>query len=103
MVRWTLPILAFVGFAVAAYGVVAERPDVAFEAFAPLILPAATAAVVIYLLRGDLGAPGGVWEVDQQGYPVRFIAKRPPPDLAADRGVTHAAFIQSVRSRTPRD
>lgn len=41
----------------------------------------------------------GVYEVDEEGRAVRLIAKRLPRELRGDRGVTLAAFRESVDAR----
>lgn len=43
--------------------------------------------------------PSGLWAVDEEGWPVRFIARKPPPELRRDRGFDREAFVRSVRSQ----
>ena len=101
---WALAIGSFAVFAGFAASVAAREPAVAFEALAPLIFPALLAAVIVYLIvRPDPSAPGGVWEVDSAGRPVRFVGTHAPPEVADDPGVDAAQFSAAIRARAGGD
>ena len=60
------------------------------------------AAMLAWFLFGPparRGPPSGVWTVDERGYPLAFVARKRPPELRGNRGVTHEAFVESVRLR----
>lgn len=73
------------------------RPFVAGVAFFALAMGAAFWAIA---KRMDV-PPSGVWQVDEQGYPRTFVAPKASGQSRKDRGVTRAAFIESVASRHP--
>ena len=45
--------------------------------------------------------PGGIYEIDETGEPTEYLGKRPPLELRKARGVTHEAFVASVKARRP--
>ena len=81
--------------------VVSNNPARPFAVGVALLALAVGAGFWTAAKRMDL-PPSGVWEVDEQGYAIRYVAPKPSEQLRKDRGVTRAAFMASVASRSPR-
>ncbi len=62
------------------------------------VVIAAAAGIVVWAMAAP-APPSGIYEVDEQGEPVEYVGKTPPPELRTWRGVTYEAFVESVRLR----
>jgi hypothetical protein len=50
------------------------------------------------IIHAQAGPSSGIWTVDKNGWPVKFVAKKPPEHLRRDRGLTREAFVDSART-----
>lgn len=63
----------------------------------------ATAAIVILVVAlATPSPPSGVYEIDEQGEPLEYLGTQLPVELRNVRGVTHEAFVASVKARRRR-
>lgn len=60
----------------------------------------AVAGVFLWAMSAP-APPGGIYEIDETGEPTEYLGKRPPLELRKARGVTHEAFVASVKARRP--
>ena len=92
-----------VGLAVPAvlFALVGDNPARPFLVGVAFFALGMAAAFWLIGQRMDM-PPSGVWQVDEQGYPHTFVACKVSRQFRRDRGVTRAAFTESVALRHPR-
>ena len=78
------------------------RVDTRTQGLVFLGLMALAAAGIFLWAMAAPAPPGGIYEVDENGEPVEYLGKRPPLELRKARGVTYAAFVESVKARGQR-
>jgi hypothetical protein len=92
---WLMALLGPLGPIILAVTRTSTRP-IGAMAFGVLLLVAA--GIFLWAMSAP-APPGGIYEVDEQGEPVEYLGKKPPLELRKTRGVTHEAFVASVKAR----
>lgn len=65
------------------------------------VIAAAAVGIVVYAFATP-SPPSGVYEIDEEGEPLEYLGPQLPVELRNVRGVTHEAFVASVKARRAR-